>query len=391
MINNMTLGKACAVFCFLILILSACATEPRREIVKIEPTVKAEPLLPIDVIDKKISTIQNLLENNKIQEKDREFFSNLLSDYQKVRYFSQTDHPQGDYKESILILFRNLTLLDEKYLSYKEQVNDEIRVKALNDLYLKKQNIFKKYISRDYKGVIEESNELEKTFGKDSFSYEINVLLAMSLSKEGKLSDAIKIGDSVVKEIEGKPDLIQLRSLLIDWRIKTGRKERALKEYQNLFDDLNVRQAILNKTASRLNIESKIVEDDTTEKENQEKVNHNAKENLEAALKLIEEEEYEPAINMLDQIKRGGDSNPDIDKQMVIAVDKLINKERNRAAKIFLTAKKTDDIKKKEELLRSAQNILNGLIDKYPSSGMIEKIKSNLVSVNVELKKIAAK
>jgi len=455
--NNIRFGRIGGIFLFMILILSACATEPKREIIKNEPTikVKAEPILPIDAIDKKISVLQDLLANNRVQEKDWETVSNLISDYQKIKDLSQGDLPQRDYREIILMLFRNLSLLDEKYLSSQDKVNNEIYAKALNDLYLKKQSIFKKYIRKDYKGVISECNELEKAFGKDSITFETGILLAMSLAKEGRLSEAINTGDRIIKEIEGMPDLIQLRAGLIEWRIDTGKKEKALNDYQKLIENLKERQTIFDKTTSRVNSQNKNIAEadqvlnnllnkelnsdvnaritnvlkevdtlinkgdfagarllllkwklrtnepveiaaidkalkalDFSEKQYQENLKTNKKEGIEVATKLIEEEDYESAINMLDLIKNGGDSNPDISKQKNIAIEKLINKERNRAAKIFQAAKKTDDIKKKKELLLSAQNILKGLIEKYPSSGLIEKLNSHLDSVNNELKKI---
>jgi outer membrane protein assembly factor BamD (BamD/ComL family) len=459
MINNNTrFERIASVLLFLTLILSACTTvTPKNEVIKnVKPTVKVEPVLPITAIDKKISILEDLLTNNKIQEKDRTMITNLISDYHKIKVLSQGDQSQNDYKEIILTLFNDLSLLDENYFLSHGPDTNEIYNKAANDLYVKKQSILKKYIAKDYKAVISGCNELEKTFGKASMTYETGILLALSLVKDGRTAEAITVADKVIDDLKGSPDLIQLRAGLIEWRIKTEKKENALKEYQELVESMNEKQDIFDKITGKVNsqqnknviepdqslnnIINKTINADTntritsilkevdnlktqgdftgarqlllkwkthtnevtelteidnalktldlSEKQYQENLKINQKEGIKAAAKLIEEEEYESAINMLDKMQSGGDSNPDLDQQKNIAVEKLINKERNRAAKIFLNAKKTEDTKKKETLLLSAQSILNGLIERYPSSGSIEKLKSNLNSINNELKKI---
>jgi outer membrane protein assembly factor BamD (BamD/ComL family) len=70
------------------------------------------------------------------------------------------------------------------------------------------------------------------------------------------------------------------------------------------------------------------------------------------------------------------------------AVSGIVNRERNRAAKAFYSAKQTDDPIKKETYLRSSHDILKQLIDKYPSCNLIKKIKSNLSTVEAEMAKI---
>lgn len=427
----------------------------KREATKNQPAITIEPVLAEEAIDKKISFLQDLLAKYKVQEKDRGAVSNLISDYQKIREIQQSELSHDDYRNIIRILFQNLSLLDERYFSLQGQVNNESYAKAINDLYLKKEGILKKYLAKDYKAVISECKELETAFGADSLTFDAGILLAMSLAKEGRFLEAIDTSDKIIKDIEGRPDLIQLRAGLIEWRINTGKKEKALKEYEKLIKDMEERQSLFDKTTNKINSQDKNIEQsdqllkdllnekantdvntrianvmkevnslinqgdfagakilllrwklrtedpleivqidkaltslDLSEKESQENLKNNTKEDIDSVTKLIEDEEYEPAIKMLELIKSRGDRNQDIDMLMNSAVEKLINKERNKAAKIFLTVKKTTDIKKKEELLVSAQDILSGLIEKYPSSDLIDKLKSNLNSVKDELKKI---
>ena len=51
-------------------------------------------------------------------------------------------------------------------------------------------------------------------------------------------------------------------------------------------------------------------------------------------------------------------------------------------------ARKTADPAKKEELLLSSYDILKTLIERYPSSPMIEKLNDNLRTVREQLTKL---
>lgn len=112
------------------------------------------------------------------------------------------------------------------------------------------------------------------------------------------------------------------------------------------------------------------------------------KEALESARKLLEEEKFEEAISSLDALQSEQEDDVEIRELKEFAIEKLINHERNRAAKIFLTAKETQDPMKKEKYLRSSHEILNTLIDKYPSSPLNQKLKSHIEKVAEELDKL---
>lgn len=111
------------------------------------------------------------------------------------------------------------------------------------------------------------------------------------------------------------------------------------------------------------------------------------KEAVQMARQFLDEEKYEQAISSLDTLSEREESH-EIKELREQAVESLINRERNRAAKIFLTARRTQDPEKKEEYLRSSYDILKALIDKYPSSLLIKKVKSHLEKVEEELEKL---
>ena len=112
------------------------------------------------------------------------------------------------------------------------------------------------------------------------------------------------------------------------------------------------------------------------------------KETFDAAKRLIEEEKFEEAVNKLDEIKDAQDLSAESAALRERAVENYINQERNRAAEIFLAAKKTKNPSRKKDLLKSSYEILNTLIDKYPSSPLNEKLKSHLTIVKKEIDRL---
>jgi tetratricopeptide (TPR) repeat protein len=106
---------------------------------------------------------------------------------------------------------------------------------------------------------------------------------------------------------------------------------------------------------------------------------------------LLEAEKFEEAIAAVDSIGVEGPVDETTRALLDEAVSGVVNRERNRAAKAFYSAKQTDDPTKKATYLRSSYDILKQLIDKYPSSDLIPKIKSNLNTVESEMTKAGLK
>jgi len=107
--------------------------------------------------------------------------------------------------------------------------------------------------------------------------------------------------------------------------------------------------------------------------------------NLKAALSLIRSEKYEEALVKLDE---SPPSDPEVKELRDMAVEKIINRERNKAAQLFLTASKSKDPAKKEELLTSSYNLLKAVADKYPSSPLTPKVQQHMNQVTKELSKV---
>lgn len=103
---------------------------------------------------------------------------------------------------------------------------------------------------------------------------------------------------------------------------------------------------------------------------------------------LIEKEHYEEALTKLDRIFAEHSENAEASLLRDKAIEGIINRERNKAAKLFLAAKNSLDPVKKERYLRSCLEILKALVDKYPSSSLILKVKDHIQKVTEELEKL---
>ncbi len=112
------------------------------------------------------------------------------------------------------------------------------------------------------------------------------------------------------------------------------------------------------------------------------------KESLETAKRLYEKEDYKGAIQTLNTLERRESLDDEATDLKNRAIESLINHERNRAAEIFLEAKKTKDPQKKRELLETSHKILKTLIEDYPQSSMKSKLISHLTIVQKEIERL---
>ncbi len=109
------------------------------------------------------------------------------------------------------------------------------------------------------------------------------------------------------------------------------------------------------------------------------------------AKKLIEEEKYDEALAKLDSLQPEGGSSTELIALKDVVTEKLINRERNNAAKLFLMARSETNPAKKEELLGSSLNILKNLLDKYPNTTLRKKINENMATIRDEMSRLKNK
>ncbi len=112
------------------------------------------------------------------------------------------------------------------------------------------------------------------------------------------------------------------------------------------------------------------------------------KETYETARRLYEKEDYKGAITTLETLGKTQELNAEAVDLKNRAIESLINRERNRAAEIFLEAKKTKDPQKKRDLLETSYNILQTLVEDYPQSPLKQKLISHINIVRKEIEKL---
>ena len=99
--------------------------------------------------------------------------------------------------------------------------------------------------------------------------------------------------------------------------------------------------------------------------------------------------EYDNAIESLTKLLNT--SMHDKARAQIDEIAKVAGQEdRQKAAEMFVRAGTTKDQESKRKLLISARDLLQGILVKYPQSGLTEKVQRNLTAVERELKTLDA-
>jgi len=433
-----------------------CIPDTQKAVVSTPPGFSPTPL-PMDTIDKRIAYFTTVLENNRVSNEQRELASNLLETYKTIKKSFSKNSGRYDYNEVVLSLLKSLNNLEERYFS-TEGFDKKQDIKVVHRLTLELKNIMERYLDGDYEGVIKGCIELEASYGPDALTPEIGLLLALSLAEQGLLDEAVNVGDRIVRELEGKPDLIRLIAQVIEWQLELGHGENASGSFKTLMDEMQQRQATFKSVENRvIRREEKIARTalasektsgtgnvsappDTTEAVLEEVdrliknhefqvakillIKHRLKlreepeiETIDEALRsvnlaeekyqydenmktiqkkevlllarqLIEEEQFEQAITRLEDLEKNQDVTSETIRLKDLAIEKIINRERNQAAKLFLMAGEVVDPEEKEALLISSYEKLKALIDNYPSSPLNIKINNHIHKIIEALDKL---
>ncbi len=399
-------------------------------------------------LDKKILFLDTLLAEKDLLENDKKIVTNLLHTYQTLQSLTSSLPSEDDYLNVIHDLFNCLSTMDKIYfVKGKETAGDYSATITLFDK--KRDQILDSYIYEDYQAVIDLCIELQTVFGPESLTPDIGLLFALSLANKGMLDEAINIGEGIAKELETSPDIVQLRTGIAEWYLQQGQQEKAILVYEKLADTLDEKgidvQSLSNKIAAAetglipgrvkfQRIEEVTVEDllqeveklleenrfseardlliakehkvhSTSEAETidqalkrlelaeenylEEKISMiSMNRDMEQARRLLEEERFEEVIYRLETLEKEQENNSEIIELKQFAIAKLINRERNRAAKIFLTAKETQDPAQKKEYFQETLKILKVLVYKYPSSPLNNKLTSHVKIVEEALAKL---
>ena len=469
MVKNRTRIASALGVLFLLTYLGACQPSLRREPATARQDLAAPLSVSVEALDRRILYLSRILETQELSRDDRALVQDLLAAYRGLKTASQTGSLSQNYSPMINILLKNLEQMENRYFT-KTLEAPGLSSGGVHQLATKRKKILEAYSAGDDQAVIDRILDLEKTFGPDSLTPELSLLLALSLGKKGTFTTALNVGQDAASQLEGKPDLLQLRAHMIDWQLALGNEKEAKEIYERLQRKITEREALLKameqkvapegsrvtppETAAggaeltKADVERDLKEalakaDESVQKgdfgrakfilfqqrirldegpeaelidqalkkveaaeekaRQQEKTGIAAKgpssadvqkelrteaeqqDNLKVVLNLVRSEKYEEAIQKLDELPP---ADPEVKELKDSTVEKIINRERNKAAKLFLTARNTKNPAKKEELLNSSYNTLKAVADKYPSSPLIPKVYDHMLQVTKELAKL---
>jgi hypothetical protein len=453
---------------FLLTFLGACQPALRKEPVSSKKEMTAPLSVSVEALDRRILYLNRVLETQDLSGDDRGLALDLLAAYRGLKTASQTGSLAQNYSPMINILLKNLEQMENRYFT-KQFEAPRLSSEGVHQLANKRKRILEAYSAGDDQAVIDRILDLEKTFGPDSLTPDLSLLLALSLGKKGTFTTALSVGQDAASQLEGKPDLLQLRAQMIDWQLALGNDKEAKEIYERLQSKLSERDTLvkameqkvapggsrvtlpetaaggdlakadverdLKEALARVNEsvqkgdfgrakfillqqrirlqegpEAELIdqalkkvemeEEKVREQEKagiaakgpssadvQKELRHEAEtqDGLKVALNLIRSEKYEEALQKLDELPP---ADPEVRELRTSTVEKIINRERDKAARLFLTARNTKNPAKKEELLNSSYNTLKAVADKYPSSPLIPKVYDHMLQVTKELAKL---
>ncbi|MBW2119148.1 MAG: hypothetical protein JRH09_14680, partial [Deltaproteobacteria bacterium] len=82
------------------------------------------PLPPLDLLDRKIEVLNEILHREGVSEKDKEIASTLLESYKTLKLAYSGHLTELEYRHVINTLFKILSALDEDYFSEQKGVPD---------------------------------------------------------------------------------------------------------------------------------------------------------------------------------------------------------------------------------------------------------------------------
>jgi len=392
------------------------------------------PLIDREDLVRKMVALQQKLQENRISEEDRPGAEALLEVYkllQDAPFPSPNDSP---YSRLIARIYLRLERIESAFQSPRNL--GPSGEKTVMEAYRKKrQRILETYLSGNSRGVINQVLSLKNRFGDGALTPGINLVFAVSLANQGLFKEAIETGEVLAKKLEKRPDLLILQGKLATWYSRLGKEDAAMLRYDKMNDLMDDRTALLNRLKEELHAPSKrqkamhlplprvlkkveenlrerafddaktlltqkredpslsVAEKDTIDKalvrveRAKQAFEGKEKDALEKVRRLLEKEQYDQALDLLKNLKSEGFEGYQVSELERRATEGFIRRRRKKAAALFLRARTAGSSLEKKEYLRQSRNILQQLLDKFPSSPSRDKILQNLDMVDREMGK----
>lgn len=202
-------------------------------------------LIDPDSVEERIQTLETILAREEALDADRrEEAKALLEDYRIILKELRTPGAPSRGVGATAILFERLGALEARYFE-TEQIGTGPPAPIMLLPAPKERRLRDTYLSGDYEGVIQTCLDLESTYGPEALTPQTELIFAMALAESGKIREAIRTGERVIPELVGRPDLIHLRSRMVDWYLRQGNSRQAREHYEKLVDEIQERRSIL--------------------------------------------------------------------------------------------------------------------------------------------------
>ena len=430
------------VVCFLLVV--ACIPGPRRETV-VRPEAPREPM-SVPGLDERIAALSDLVEKEALSDQDRDLALALLTAYKALHEALRHRLTEHEKEETVRLLYEKLSYIDDNYfttspsLQHLSQEREKILQYYLSGdhgsviegcLGLEQRfgpealspeigllfalSLGHKGMHRDALRVGENiKRELE---GNPDLVYLQAQMIEWHLAL-GQKTEAFQIYEGLLDQLDERAGLLQKAEQSLSRerpktayqlgtsqgsgtsRAETESLQSTLSKVDALIEEHRFDQAKFLLIRQRIRIQEgpetelidgamKKVEEEEERFQREEAAKlARRQETLERAARMMEEEKYDEVVAQIDSLEQDGMIGKEGDALRALAVEKLVNRERNRAAKLFLMAKQAKEPLEKEALLLSSRNILKALLEKYPSSSFNKKINSHIAIIEEELAKL---
>ncbi len=420
----------------LMLFAAGCTGFPgeRGPVYTSQAPITPRPLINQEKLVQKIVELQKKLQENRISEEDRPGAEALLQIYRLLQDAGSSSATDFSCNRLLARIYLRLEPIESTFQPPGDR--SPLGQKITTDISKEtRDKIFEAYLNGDSQGVINQVLELKKRFGSAAVTPGISLVFAFSLAQQGLFKEAVDIGENTARELEKRPDLLLLQGNIASWYSRLGKEDDALLHYDKMNDLLDDRTAFLNRLGEELHAlrseqetilmplprvlrkvdeklqarayeQAKLLllqkrQDKTLSADERDTINtmleqiekekmrskNNENEAVKKVRQLVEQERFDEALTEIAKLKKKGIEEYQVADLQRSATEGFINRERKKAAALFLRARTAGSSLEKKEYLRKSHEILQQLLDKFPTSPSRDKILRNMDMIDKELNK----
>jgi hypothetical protein len=175
---------------------------------------------------------------------------------------------------------------------------------------------------------------------------------------------------------------------LVLQRINVLKEESRYQDVLQFIEQLPVHEMPVDKMQLLHSMRDELVAVNTEEQEARRlEVEETMQEIWSTGQNYLQEKEYDQAIETFSTLLETEYADRATDK-IAEASQLAAQEDRRRAAELFVLSGKTDDRENRTDLLLQSRQLLKGILEKYPQSGLLEKTEKNLERIEAELRSI---